>query len=141
MKEESIGKILYIAAKGRERYYKTLEMCSKEMGISKQEIDVLIFLDEHSSDCACDVVNERGLSKSYVSKAIAKLQRDGFITIVKDSNDRRYQHITLEEKAKEILTYMKKKQKKMLSELTKDISEEDLGVFFKVITQMISNLK
>lgn len=141
MREESIGKILYIASKGRERYYKTLEECSKEKGISKQEIDVLIFLEEHTSDCACDVVNERGLSKSYVSKALSKLQQDGFIKVEKDSFDKRYQHIILDKKAKDILIYMKKKQKKMIAELTKDIEDEDLEVFFKVISQMISNLK
>lgn len=141
MREESIGKILYIASKGRERYYKILEECSKEKGISKQEIDVLIFLEEHTSDCACDVVNERGLSKSYVSKALSKLQQDGFIKVEKDSFDRRYQHIILDKKAKDILIYMKKKQKKMIAELTKDIKDEDLEVFFKVISQMIFNLK
>lgn len=141
MREESIGKILYIASKGRERYYKTLEECSKEKGISKQEIDVLIFLEEHTSDCACDVVNERGVSKSYVSKALSKLQQDGFIKVEKDSFDKRYQHIILDKKAKDILIYMKKKQKKMIAELTKDIKDEDLEVFFKVISQMIFNLK
>jgi len=141
MREESIGKILYIASKGRERYYKTLEACSLEKGISKQELDVLVFLDQHSNNCACDVVNERGLSKSYVSKAIFKLQQDGFITVTRDTQDRRYQHITLNDKAKDIISYMKEKQKKMFSELTKDINEEDLEVFFKVVSQMISNLK
>lgn len=141
MNEESVGKILYIAAKGRERYYKTLEECSKEKGISKQEIDILLFLEAHSSNCACDVVNERGLSKAYVSKAISELQKNGLIIVEPDSNDRRYQHIAIDEKARTIIDYMKAKQKKMIDDLTKNISEEDLAVFLSVTTQMISNLK
>ena len=47
----------------------------------------------------------------------------------------------MNDKAKDIISYMKEKQKKMFSELTKDINEEDLEVFFKVVSQMISNLK
>lgn len=141
MNEESMGKILYIASKGKEQYYKTLKECSKEMGMSKQEIDVLLFLDINSSNHACDIVNERGLSKSYVSKAVSELQKNGFITIKTDSNDRRYQHIVLEEKAKKIVSYMKKKHKKMILELTKNIPNDDLAIFLKVADQMISNLK
>ncbi len=141
MTEESIGKILYIASKGRERYYKTLEECSKKKGISKQEIDVLVFLDVNSLNCACDVVNERGLSKAYVSKAISKLQKAHLITVTKDLNDKRYQHIELTKDAKEILSYMKDKQKKLMADLTRNISQNDLVVFLKVADQMISNLK
>lgn len=141
MNEESMGKILYIASKGRERYYKTLKECSKEKGISKQEIDVLLFLDIHSSDCACDVVSERGLSKAYVSKAISELQKDHLITVKTDLNDRRYQHIILEKGAREIIDYMREKQKKMIKELTSGIPDQDLAIFFDVATQMISNLK
>lgn len=141
MTEESIGKILYIATKGRDRYYKTLETCSKEKGISKQEIDVLLFLDANPSPCARDIVNERGLSKSYVSKAISKLQKDHFITVQTDSSDRRYQHIELTESAKEIISYMKEKQKKMIKDLSANIPKEDFAVFLRVANQMISNLK
>lgn len=141
MTEESIGKILYIAKKGRERYYKTLEECSKEKGISKQEIDVLLFLDANSFNCACDIVNERGLSKAYVSKAISKLQEDYLITIQTDSSDRRYQHIELTENGKNIIAYMREKQKKLIKDLSGNISEEDFAAFLKVADQMISNLK
>lgn len=141
MTEESIGKILYIASKGRERYYKTLEECSRKKGISKQEIDVLVFLDVNSLNCACDVVNGRGLSKAYVSKAISKLQKAHFITVTKDLTDKRYQHIELTDDAKEILSYMKEKQKKLITDLTRGIPKKDLGVFLKVADQMISNLK
>lgn len=141
MTEESIGKILYVAKKGRERYYKTLEECSKEKGISKQEIDVLLFLAANSFNCACDIVNERGLSKAYVSKAISKLQEDHLITVQTDSSDRRYQHIELTENAKEIIAYMREKQKKLIKDLSFNIPEEDFAVFLRVVNQMISNFK
>ena len=142
MNEEAIGRLLYIANIGKEKYHETLKECSEKLGIARQEVDVLLFLNTHPLyNRACDVVNFRGLSKAYVSKALNSLLQNGFIRMELDSKDRRYQHIILEKKAEEIISYMRMKRRKMFESLIEGIPEEEMNIFFKVAELMIYNLK
>lgn len=142
MSEEVIGKLLYIASIGKEKYQETLKICSEKLGIAKQEVEVLLFLNTHPLyNRACDIVNFRGFSKAYVSKALNSLLQNGFIRMEMDSKDRRYQHIILDKKADNIISYMQMKRKEMFELLIEGIPEEDMAVFIRVAELMIYNLR
>ncbi len=142
MNGESIAKLLYIVKKGREHYNRTLKECAKATGLTKQEVDILLFLENHAScNRACDIVNNRGLSKAYVSKALASLVKKGLVSIETEKDDRRYQHISLSKKSEKVISYVRQRGKDMIFSLTKEIPESDLHVFMQVIEKMVFNIE
>ncbi len=142
MDGKNIAKILYIAKKGREGYDHAIEQCAKKLGISKQEVDVLLFLEYHEScDRACDMVEDRGFSKAYVSKAISRLIEKGLVSVETDKKDRRYQHVILNEESKKIISDMKCIEQEASQKLMEGVSKEELKNFMNVIEKMVSNIK
>ncbi len=137
-----MDRLLYIVHKGRENYDRTLQKCSEATGLTKQEVDILLFLEQqHLESRACDIVRRRGLSKAYVSKALSSLLEKGLIKAEICDNDHRYQHIILMPSSNKVLAYMKKQKEKTLQRLTQGISKEDIEIFMKVVEQMALNIE
>ena len=69
--------ILGMAKKG---YSKLLAPICEEYGLTRNELDVLLFLHNNPEyDRAVDIVNNRGLSKSHVSLSISGLEEKGLL--------------------------------------------------------------
>ena len=70
-----------------------IEKCAKEIGITKPEADVLIAITLNKDiNQGRDVAKLKGFSKSYVSKAVAKLLDRGFISLVLDEFHRNLEY-------------------------------------------------
>ena len=133
--------ILYLVHKGRENYEQALKKCAEETGLSKQEVEVLfVFYNSNNCKRACDIVSCRGLSKAYVSKALANLTKKGLVTMETES-DRRYQKILLTDSAFKIVLQIRQAIEESIASLTAGISKEDLKIFMKVIQEMTFNVQ
>lgn len=114
---------------------------AKKYNISKCEADVLLFFSNNEKCCnAKDVVKLRHISKAYVSKATSLLLSKGFITIVTDTKDKRYQEIIINDCAKEIVESLKSTQHKFYKDLMKNIDDDDKKIFLKVLDQIKNNI-
>lgn len=68
---------------------KILEVASK-YNMNKVEVDILLFLNNNPQyDTAKDIVEVRGIAKSYVSKSIDKLVEKKLLSLNVDKKDRR----------------------------------------------------
>ena len=79
------------------KLYKKLQsdVCNK-YNLSNVELDVLLFLYNHPEyNTAKDIVELRGLAKSYVSKAVDLLIKKELITSYEDKKDRRVTNLKL----------------------------------------------
>ena len=88
-----------------------------------------------------DLENALNLRRATISGVLQSMEKRDFIKRVVDENDTRTKKIILNKKAKDIF----EKNKLHLDELEKiaikDILNEDLEVFLKVINKMVENLE
>ncbi len=135
------SKMLFFSKMSKELYDSMIEKEAKRCGISRQEAHVLLFFSNNCEfSSAKDAVIYRGFSKSYVSKALSILEKRGFVKIENDDNDRRYQHIIINDSAKGILEQLRAVQKEYFLILKEGISEEDFLVHVKVIDKIADNV-
>lgn len=109
--------------------------------ISKTEADILLFLFNNPRyDTAKDIVNIRGIAKSYVSRSIEALTEKNFIILRQDRDDRRVVHLELTGEALKILKDLSRVQKEIFILVTKDIPEKrkkEVALAFRQISRNI----
>ena len=72
--------------------------------------------------------------------AVKDLEKRGFISEVEDEKDHRYQHIIINDKAKDTLADLQEIQLKSMSFMKRNIDKKDFDIFMKVVNQMADNL-
>ncbi len=139
--KESISKLMIFMKKTKISFDAEIELTATKLGISKSEADVLLFLSNNINyNRGCDIVEIRGFSKAYVSKAVGKLLNKGYISFKQDANDRRYQHIILNDSSKPLIIELNKVEKKVFKNLWHGINEDEKKTFYLVIEKMIKNI-
>ena len=139
--KESIGKLMIFMKKTKVNFEKEILNTATNLGISKPEADVLLFLSNNiGCNRGCDMVEIRGFSKSYVSKAVGKLLSKGYISFEQDENDRRYQHIILNDSSKPLIEELSKVEKRVFKNLWIGITEEEKKTFYSVIEKKVNNI-
>ena len=140
MNNQIFRKLLYLSSKFHNLYSDVIGSCANSCGISRAEADVLLFFGNNPQFTnACDAVNYRRFSKAYVSKALSSLSKRNFITITANSNDRRYQQISINDCAKQTLEKLQDCQMDYINSLKTGISDEDFKTFIKVIDKIADN--
>ena len=110
--------------------------------ISKTEADILLFLQNNPDfDTAKDIVNIRGIAKSYVSKSIDILANKTFLITSPDSKDRRVTHLQLTKEAEAALIDLKEAQEEVFTLITRNISEERKNEVRLAFRQIAANIK
>lgn len=140
MKNKTLSQLLYLTKRAHPFFEMKLEPLTKKVGLTLQEGHILLFL-ANNPDCnyARDAVMQRGLSKSYVSKALSSLAQKGFINFQEDVIDHRYQKIVFTKTAQEKVKILQEGQKALFQELVHGLSKEDLEVCKKVLNQIFQN--
>lgn len=106
-------------------YSRKIGESASRYGVSKTEADILLFLCNNPGfDTARDIVNIRGIAKSYVSKSIEILVQKQYLTTSVDRRDRRITHLRLTEEANAALTDLRKTQEEIFALITQKIPEE-----------------
>ena len=135
-----ITKILYNMKHMGDLYHKLSSKAAEECNLTKPEADILAFLfNNPKCDTAKDIVQLKGFSKAYVSKAVEPLLKKGFISIEVDKSDRRCQHLKLTSQSEEIVGELHKMQMEFLKKLTNNIPEEDILTFLEVTEKFANN--
>ena len=137
---KNINKVFFYFKKIKDSCDDEIESIAKNLKLTKPEVDILIFLVNNKENRGCDICDFRGFSKSYVSKAVNKLLKRGYITIKQDEKDKRYQHIIINECAEEIVSKLQDVQKKHMQYLKRNIDPDDFKVFMKVMKQIVNNM-
>lgn len=109
--------------------------------LSPNEIDILVFLDiQNELDTASDIVEAFEISKSLVCRSVDSLIKRKYIDTVKDDKDKRITHLKLRDEAKPIVTTLRSNRDKIIKDLVKDISDDDIRTFNYVLNKMRFNL-
>lgn len=109
--------------------------------LSPNEIDILVFLDiQNELDTASDIVEAFEISKSLVCRSVDSLIKRKYIDTFKDDKDKRITHLKLRDEAKPIVTTLRSNRDKIIKDLVKDISDDDIRTFNYVLNKMRFNL-
>ena len=141
---EELDDKLELVLSGRQyRKYQELFYSAvlEKYALNMVDLWVLLFLSEHETlDTARDIVAMRYLTKSHVSKAVDKLTERGFLESKHISEDRRFIHLSLQEKAVPVIEAVHSKQKKMFQNMFAGVSEEEMVVLQHVAKVISGNI-
>lgn len=88
-----------------------------------------------------DLEKVLNLRRATVSGVLHTMEKNSLIKRVTDESDTRTKKIILNEKIPERFNEYSKKIKKIENNIIKDISDKDLEIFLKVISQMKESIK
>lgn len=103
----------------------------------------LRYLDEHKEEDIFqrDIEKVLNVRRSTCTEILNVLERDGYIERHSVNSDKRLKKLILTAKTKELHLTISKNVERLEALLKKDINEEELEIFFKVIDKMKQNVK
>jgi len=136
------GNFLYYVRLIKRLYENTLIQAGQALGLSVSEADVLCFLRENPEfDTARDVALYRDVSRAYVSKAVESLVAKGYLTIRADENDRRFQHLSITDKAASAAESLHDAQFKFYDTVTANLSGDEIDTLLLLVGKCAANLE
>lgn len=109
--------------------------------LSAIEVDVLLFLANNKQfDTASDISAMRKIPKSHVSLAVNRLFMKGYLKKDPDISNKKKVHLTITERAVEIVRYGIERQKEFTNVLLNGFSEDELSTLRTYFNRMEKNL-
>ena len=123
-------------------YYTSLSPVCLDHALTPVELDILLFLS-NNPDCntARDIVELRGLAKSYVSQTVNLLMDKKLLEAREDPQDRRIFHLYITADAQPLLQQAKQVQNLFFSTLTDGIDPRDREAVHRVLRTVSTNLR
>lgn len=126
----------------RALYGRCLEPVCRQYGISRTELDILLFLANNPAhDIAADISDLRGLAKSHVSTSLRSLDAHGYICRKPDQGDRRIVHLKCTDLAAPLIEDGRHQQIAFADALFAGFPQEDRDRFQGYLTQIYNNVK
>ena len=122
-------------------YAKCVEGVCERYHITRIELDILLFLANNPIfDTASDIVEIRYLSKSQVSAAIKRLEKNKCLEKQYAKDNRKTAHLIIGEAAKEMIADGKAAQEQFLAILFDGIQEEEIAAMRRCNSHMLKNI-
>lgn len=141
---EFASPIHYFDAMGQARksYGRALEPICKAWGLTRNELDVLLFLHNNPGfDRAADIVRHRGIAKSHVSLSVSVLEHRGFLGREYTQADRRTAHLRLTEQGLAIARQARQEQEHFFRRLFAGLSQQELELWQTLIQKVQNNIE
>ena len=123
-------------------YSSVISPIYKQYSLTRTEFDVLMFLANNPQfDTASDIVEIRHISKSHVSISVRSLVEQEYIKAEYRGGDRRTIHLSVTDKAHDIIAAGRKAQGEFLSILGAGFSDEEKEQISSIISRITENVK
>ena len=127
----------------KKLYAVSLEPVYKQYGLTKMELDIILFLANNPGyDSAKDLMERRLLTKSHVSTTIKSLIEKKYLKSTYLHNNKKTVHLVLLDSSIEIVKAGQLAQKKFIEAIFKDFTKSDKQIIinsFSKISQNASN--
>ncbi len=111
----------------RAAYTVYSDRVSNKYGISRRELDILLFLANNKQyDTAAEIVEMKHLAKSHVSVIISRLEESGLITRSFAAGNHKTVHISLTEASMPIISDGMNIRKEFAETIFKGMDEKDM---------------
>lgn len=126
----------------KKLYMKVCAQAVQEEDLSQNEMDVILFLCKYKTvDTAKDIAKYRCMSKSLVCKSVDALTNRGFLEVVQDKEDRRFQHLKLSQRGEAVVQKLQEAREVFLEALQQGIGKEEMEVFLRVLSKIRNNAR
>ena len=124
-----------------KKYQESLRSSLDGYSFTPNETAMMIYMLKHPEiDTAKDIARDLGISQSLICRSVDSLTRKGLIDVVKDSEDRRVNHLTLNIKEKSLKNTLLSMDPDFEKQMTEGVAADDLAVFQRVISRMAANV-
>jgi len=136
------GNFLYTLNSIRQSLFAYLESeLSRQgiRGIAPSHGDILHILDKKGTLHLHDLTELSLKDKSTITAVISRLEKNGYVTRVRDSKDKRLVNIQVTDKAETVKPALQKISEKMNSQLFDGLSAEERATLFNLMTRVSHN--
>lgn len=139
--KKCMSDILVNLQRVKKIYELMLKRVTKVYSMTKNEIDVLLFLANNEGyDTAKEIVELRSLSKSHVCKSIGSLSERGFLLEEKDERDKRCVHLKLDSSALPIVKEAQEVQREFIDLLYSGVTIEERNTLEWIFEKISANI-
>ena len=131
-----------IVSRSQKAYGKRLEPICKKWDLTRNELDVLLFLYNNPEyDRAVDIVSRRGIAKSHVSLSVSNLESRGLLVRCFAPADRRTAHLKLTEQGKRIAGEAREIQQQFFARIYEGVSDEEFEIWRNITQKVCENIE
>ena len=131
-----------ILTQAQKAYGKQLEPVCKQWNLTRNELDVLLFLyNNPETNRAADIVARRGMAKSHVSLSVGTLEEKGLLERRFPETDRRTAHLMLKEPGRAIAAQGREKQREFFERMYAGVTEEEMALWKKITGIVCENIE
>lgn len=128
--------------RAKKAYSRSLEPVCRRWGLTRNELDVVLFLANNPGyDRAADIVERRGIAKSHVSLSVGSLERRGFLARRFEPRDRRAAHLKLTEAALPAAAEGQQAQRDFFAGLLRGLTAEETAQWRRVLEIILHNIE
>ncbi len=121
----------------RKVYYRELEPFCRQWDLTRNELDVILFLTNHPGlDRASDIVSHRGIAKSHISQSVAALEQRGLLLRRPDEKDHRIDHLILTDAAAPLVQAAAAAQKDFFRRMRSALTPEDIEHWHEIFRKL-----
>lgn len=125
----------------KKLYEKEYDAVIKKYNLKKIEIEILYFVSQCGSrDTAKDIAKLHCISKAHISNSVEDLTHKKYISVLEDSQDRRFIHLSLTEQAKPIIADIEVVRSRLSDIIFQNISEEEKETIMRVSRKIVKNI-
>ncbi len=129
-------------SQAQKLYGKQLEPVCKAFDLTRNEVDVLLFLYNNPQyDRASDIVTRRGMTKSHVSMSVASLAERNLLEREVSPEDRRTVRLRLAEEGSKIAAEAREAQKRFFDQLYQNLTREELEIWSGINRKVSENIE
>lgn len=131
-----------IVGQAKKSYGRYLEPLCRSWKLTRNELDVLLFLYNNSDyDRAADIVHRRGIAKSHVSLSVSALEARGLLHRRFTPEDRRTAHLVLTENGRAVAAEGRAIQEQYFSRVFDGIAPEELARWQALTERVRANIE
>lgn len=109
--------------------------------MKRVELEILYFLSKcGENNTSTDIHHQLAMNRGHISQAVDSLCKKHYLVAIPDQNDRRYVHYELTDIAKETVLDISRQHEKMIKEILKGITDEEMQAFKKVAVKIWKNM-
>lgn len=110
-------------------------------GLTRVQWIALYFLEKYGSISQKYLAQKMDIKGSSTARLVDRMERDGYVERIPDKNDRRAVKLMITDSGKDILHKLTPIGEQLSQEISRDLSNEEIAVFKKVIQKMIENVE
>lgn len=131
----------FMTSKACKEIAETFNRRLTKLGVTRVQWIALYYLGKCEGIKQKELAEKMNIKDSTVARLIDRMEREGYVIRAKDLEDKRITKLYLTEKGVELRVKLLPEGEKMSKILSKDITDEEMEIFKRVLKKMVDNVR